>query len=86
MSKPTVTFTTEENRVIIRVDGNYTVSQYTIAMTQAGYGLDELAAILAGATLMGAVGLWDDRVRLRPWPCSPKAAPNSKSNWYRRRP
>jgi len=31
-------------------------------------GLDELAAILAGATLMGAVGLWDDRVRLRPWP------------------
>jgi UDP-GlcNAc:undecaprenyl-phosphate GlcNAc-1-phosphate transferase len=31
-------------------------------------GLDELAAILAGATLMGAVGLWDDRVQLRPWP------------------
>jgi UDP-GlcNAc:undecaprenyl-phosphate GlcNAc-1-phosphate transferase len=31
-------------------------------------GLDELAAILAGATLMGAVGLWDDRVRLHPWP------------------
>ena len=31
-------------------------------------GVDELAAILAGATLMGAVGLWDDRVRLRPWP------------------
>jgi UDP-GlcNAc:undecaprenyl-phosphate GlcNAc-1-phosphate transferase len=30
-------------------------------------GLDELAAILAGATLMGAVGLWDDRVRLGPW-------------------
>jgi UDP-GlcNAc:undecaprenyl-phosphate/decaprenyl-phosphate GlcNAc-1-phosphate transferase len=31
-------------------------------------GVDELAAILAGATLIGAVGLWDDRVRLRPWP------------------
>jgi UDP-GlcNAc:undecaprenyl-phosphate GlcNAc-1-phosphate transferase len=31
-------------------------------------GVDELAAILAGATLMGAVGLWDDRVQLRPWP------------------
>jgi UDP-GlcNAc:undecaprenyl-phosphate GlcNAc-1-phosphate transferase len=30
-------------------------------------GLDELAAILAGATLMGVVGLWDDRVQLRPW-------------------
>lgn len=29
--------------------------------------LDELAAILAGATVMGAVGLWDDRVRLKPW-------------------
>jgi UDP-GlcNAc:undecaprenyl-phosphate GlcNAc-1-phosphate transferase len=28
--------------------------------------LDELAAILAGATIMGIVGLWDDRVRLRP--------------------
>src|SRR5512136_473345 len=28
--------------------------------------LKELAGILAGATLMGAVGLWDDRVRLRP--------------------
>ena len=40
MTKPTATFTTEENRVIIRVDGNYTVSQYTIAMTQAGYGLN----------------------------------------------
>ncbi len=28
--------------------------------------LDELAAILAGATIMGAVGLWDDRARLKP--------------------
>jgi UDP-GlcNAc:undecaprenyl-phosphate GlcNAc-1-phosphate transferase len=28
--------------------------------------LKELAGILAGATLMGAVGLWDDRVQLRP--------------------
>jgi len=32
-----------------------------------GWGnLGELAGILAGATLAGAVGLWDDRVRLRP--------------------
>jgi UDP-GlcNAc:undecaprenyl-phosphate GlcNAc-1-phosphate transferase len=32
-----------------------------------GWGnLDELGAILAGATVMGAVGLWDDRVRLKP--------------------
>ena len=29
--------------------------------------LGELAGILAGATLMGAIGLWDDRVRLA-WP------------------
>ncbi|MBN1580211.1 MAG: undecaprenyl/decaprenyl-phosphate alpha-N-acetylglucosaminyl 1-phosphate transferase [Anaerolineae bacterium] len=28
--------------------------------------LDELAGILAGATIMGAIGLWDDRVRLNP--------------------
>lgn len=28
--------------------------------------LDEFAAILAGATVIGAVGLWDDRVRLKP--------------------
>ena len=28
--------------------------------------LDELAAILAGATVMGAAGLWDDRVHLKP--------------------
>lgn len=28
--------------------------------------LDELAAILAGATVMSLIGLWDDRVRLRP--------------------
>ena len=33
-----------------------------------GWGnLGELAAILSGATLMGAIGLWDDRARLR-WP------------------
>ena len=33
-----------------------------------GWGnLGELAGILAGATVMGAVGLWDDRVRLS-WP------------------
>lgn len=32
-----------------------------------GWGnLGELAGILAGATLAGAVGLWDDRARLRP--------------------
>ncbi len=32
-----------------------------------GWGrLHELASILAGATVMGAVGLWDDRVRLGP--------------------
>lgn len=32
-----------------------------------GWGrLHELAGILAGATVMGAVGLWDDRVRLGP--------------------
>ena len=30
--------------------------------------VDELAAILAGATVMGAVGLYDDRVELRPFP------------------
>ncbi|MBN1937721.1 MAG: undecaprenyl/decaprenyl-phosphate alpha-N-acetylglucosaminyl 1-phosphate transferase [Anaerolineae bacterium] len=30
--------------------------------------LSELAGILAGATVMGAVGLWDDRVRLKPLP------------------
>lgn len=30
--------------------------------------LNELAGILAGATVMGAVGLWDDRVRLKPLP------------------
>lgn len=28
--------------------------------------LNELAGILAGATLMGLVGLWDDRVQLKP--------------------
>lgn len=28
--------------------------------------LGELGGILAGATVMGAIGLWDDRVRLRP--------------------
>jgi UDP-GlcNAc:undecaprenyl-phosphate GlcNAc-1-phosphate transferase len=28
--------------------------------------LDELAGVLAGATMMGAIGLWDDRARLRP--------------------
>lgn len=28
--------------------------------------LNELAGILAGATVMGVVGLWDDRVRLKP--------------------
>jgi UDP-GlcNAc:undecaprenyl-phosphate GlcNAc-1-phosphate transferase len=34
-----------------------------------GWGnLNELAGILAGATLMGAVGLWDDRVQLKPLP------------------
>lgn len=33
-----------------------------------GWGnLGELAGILAGATLAGAVGLWDDRARLRPF-------------------
>jgi UDP-GlcNAc:undecaprenyl-phosphate/decaprenyl-phosphate GlcNAc-1-phosphate transferase len=32
-----------------------------------GWGnLGELAGILAGATLAGAIGLWDDRARLRP--------------------
>jgi UDP-GlcNAc:undecaprenyl-phosphate GlcNAc-1-phosphate transferase len=30
--------------------------------------VDELAAILAGATVMGAVGLYDDRVELKPLP------------------
>jgi UDP-GlcNAc:undecaprenyl-phosphate GlcNAc-1-phosphate transferase len=33
---------------------------------QGWSGLDELAGILAGATVMGAVGLWDDRMRLKP--------------------
>jgi UDP-GlcNAc:undecaprenyl-phosphate GlcNAc-1-phosphate transferase len=37
------------------------------SMLLSGWGnLDELGAILAGATVMGTVGLWDDRVRLRP--------------------
>ncbi len=32
-----------------------------------GWGnLNELAGILAGATVMGAIGLWDDQARLRP--------------------
>lgn len=35
---------------------------------QSWGNLDELAAILAGALLMGVVGLWDDRVRLKPLP------------------
>ena len=48
----------------------------TVALVLGGIGawvflggwrnLNELAGILAGATVMGAVGLWDDRVRLRP--------------------
>ncbi len=29
--------------------------------------LNELTGILAGATCMAALGLWDDRVRLKPW-------------------
>jgi len=33
---------------------------------QGRWNLSELAGILAGATVMGVVGLWDDRVRLRP--------------------
>jgi UDP-GlcNAc:undecaprenyl-phosphate GlcNAc-1-phosphate transferase len=49
----------------------------TVALLLGGIGarvllrgwanLGELAGILAGATLMGAIGLWDDRVRLS-WP------------------
>ena len=48
----------------------------TVALAAGGVGarfflggwgnLNELAGILAGATVMGAVGLWDDRVRLKP--------------------
>ncbi len=48
----------------------------TVALLLGGIGawiflggwrnLDELASILAGATVMSAVGLWDDRVRLKP--------------------
>jgi UDP-GlcNAc:undecaprenyl-phosphate GlcNAc-1-phosphate transferase len=48
----------------------------TVALVLGGIGaqfflqgwrnLNELAGILAGATVMGAVGLWDDRVRLKP--------------------
>ena len=48
----------------------------TVALVLGGIGawsflggwknLDELASILAGATVMSAVGLWDDRVRLKP--------------------
>lgn len=37
------------------------------ALLQGWGNLNELGAILAGATVMGAVGLWDDRVRLKPW-------------------
>jgi UDP-GlcNAc:undecaprenyl-phosphate GlcNAc-1-phosphate transferase len=33
---------------------------------QGWRNLNELAGILAGATVMGAIGLWDDRVRLKP--------------------
>jgi UDP-GlcNAc:undecaprenyl-phosphate GlcNAc-1-phosphate transferase len=34
-----------------------------------GWGrLNELAGILAGATIMGAVGVWDDRAHLKPLP------------------
>lgn len=40
MSKPTVTFTTEENRVIIHIESQYTVSEYVIAMTKASTGLN----------------------------------------------
>ena len=40
MTKPTATFTTEESRVIIRIEGNYTVSEYAVAMTEAGGGLN----------------------------------------------
>lgn len=46
----------------------FLVSLIASLWLQSWKKLDELSSILAGATVMGAVGLWDDRVRLKPLP------------------